>query len=798
MQTLARDLAYALRSWRRRPGPLAAAIGALALGIGASTAVFSVVSGVLLKPLPYDHPERIVMIWQDMRARGGPEREWASPGHFVDWRDKASVVEHVGAVRGWQPNLTDVAEPERLRGAAVSAGYFGALGVPPALGRVFSADDDRPGGPPIAVLSHTVWTRRFGSDPSIVGRAISIDGQPVTIVGVMPASFRPPIIEAEIWSPLRVNSADAPYGMIVLQVLGRLKPGVTLPQAQAAMQALLTHAEQQDPEQQGARIALVPLHDDMVGRVKPVLMVLTGAVGLVLLIACANVASLLLARASERVREITIRVALGATRGQIVRQLLTESLLLSLTGGMIGAWLAWWSVHALVSAAPAAAPRLRDVTLDLTAVAFAAAISIGSALLSGLAPALAASRTQLTSALRNGGRESTGGSRMRSAMVIAEVTVAMILVVGAALLVRSLVALQRVDLGFSTDHVLTASIAPSRGMYRGEEAMRQLYTQILDRAARLPGVEAAAITTILPLSGSDTDFSFSIIGHAPPASPAERPIGWFRIVTPQYFQVMGMRIVQGRAIAREDGPDAPKVVVVNETLARRHWGRESPLGARLDVNGDLITIVGIVGDVHHRGPSTPPEAEMYFPHTQLQPRGGWIVLRTRDNPATVVAPLRQAIREINPNLPLAQVAPTSRLVERALAEPRFLAAVLSGFSALAAALALVGIYSVLSFSVSRRVREIGVRMALGAERGSVVALVLRQSLVLVGAGLLAGGVLSVLLSRVLRTLLFEVKPGDPATIVGMAVLVALAGLVASYAPARRASRIDPIVALRDE
>ena len=798
MYTLARDLAYAVRSWRRRPGPMAAAIGALALGIGASTAVFSVVSGVLLKPLPYDHPERIVMVWQDMRARGGPEREWASPGLFIDWRDRANVFEHVGAVRGWQPSLTDVAEPERLRGAAVSQGYFGALGVPAALGRVFSADDDRPGGPPIAIVSHALWARRFSADPAIVGRAVSLDGQPTTIVGVMPPSFRPPIIEAEIWSPLRVNPAGAAYGMIVLQVLARLKPDVPLAQAQAAMSSLALQIQQDDPEQRGARFALVPLHDDMIGSFKPILLVLTGAVGLVLLIACANVASLLLARASERSREMTIRVALGASRRQIVGQLLSESLLLSLAGGCIGVWLAWWSVHALVAAAPAAAPRLREVSLDLTAVAFAAAISVASAILSGLAPALAASRTQLTSALREGGRESTGSSRVRSVMVVAEVTVAMILVVGAALLVRSLVALQRVDLGFRTDHVMTASISPPRGMFRGEDAMRQLYAQILDRARLIPGVEAAAITSVLPLSGMDTEFTFRIVGRAPPATPAEQPVGWFRIVTPDYFQALGIRVVQGRGLTVADGAEAPRVMVVNETLARRYWGGASPIGARIDVNGDPITIVGIVADVHHRGPSTPPEAEMYFPHTQLAPRGGWVVLRTRDDPAAVVAPLRQVMRDINPNLTLAQVAAVEDLVDRTLAEPRFLASLLSGFSGLAAVLALVGIYSVLSFSVSRRVREIGVRMALGAARGSVIALVLRQSLMLVGAGIAAGALLAVVLSRVLRTLLFEVRPGDPATVAMMAGLIAIAALVASYAPARRASRIDPIVALRED
>jgi putative ABC transport system permease protein len=798
MDIFVRDLAYAIRSWRRRPGAMLAAVAALALGIGANTAVFSVVAGVLLRPLPYDRPERIVMVWQDMRARGGPEREWASPGHFVAWRDKADVFEAVGAVRGWQPNLTGVSDPERLRGAAVSQGYFAALGVPAALGRVFSPEDDAPGGEPIAILSHAMWARRFNSDPSIVGRAISLDGQPTTVVGVMPASFRPPIVEADLWAPIRINPANAPYGMIVLRVLARLKPDVSVGQAQAAMAALASQSQDDDPEMAGARIALVPLHDDMVGSVRAILFVLTGAVALVLLIACANVTSLLLARASERSREITIRVALGAGRSYILRQLLAESTLLALAGGALGAALAWWSVHALVSLAPAAAPRIRDVSVDLQALAFALVISLLAALASGLAPALAAARAELTPALRDGGRESTGGTRMRSALVVFEVAVAVILVVGAALLVRSLVALQRVDLGFRPDHVLTTSISPPRGSYRGEAPIRQLYAQIVERAAALPSVEVAATTSILPMAGMDTDFTFDIVGRAPSATPGGQPVAWFRVVSPDYFRAIGMRIVEGRGITPDDAPETPRVVVLNETLARRYWSGQSPLGQKIDVNGDAITIVGIVADIHQRGPSTPPQAEMFLPGTQMTARGAWLVLRTRGEPAAVVAPLRQIVRDIDPNLPLAQVMPMSQLAERALAEPSFLAVLLSGFSGVAAVLALVGIYSVLSFSVSRRVREIGVRMALGAERRSVVALVLRQSLGLVAVGLIIGSSLAVLLSRVLRTLLFEVKPGDPGTVVAMALLIALAALAASYPPAWRASRIDPIVALRED
>jgi predicted permease len=388
VQGLIRDASYSWRAWRRTPGSLAAALIALALGLGANATVFSIVSCVLLKPLPYADPGRLVMIWQDMRARGGPEREWASPGLFVEWQRRATVFEHLAAVRGWMPNLTGTDEPERLRGAAVSHGYFAALGVPPLLGRVFSEDEDQPEAPPVAVVGHALWTRRFGADPTLVGRTVLLDGQAVAVVGVMPASFRPPILDADIFTPIRINPAQAPRGMIVLRVVGKLKPGIPLAQAQASMSTLAQVLGRDDPEWENARVALVPLHEDLVGHVRPVLLVLAAAVALVLLISCANVGSLLLARASDRAREMTIRIALGASRWHVVRLLLLESLLLSVGGGLLGLLLASWGVRALVSIAPASAPRLQDVALDWPALLFTAALTVLAAALSSLAPVL--------------------------------------------------------------------------------------------------------------------------------------------------------------------------------------------------------------------------------------------------------------------------------------------------------------------------------------------------------------------------------------------------------------------------
>lgn len=803
MDTLRLDVIYALRSWRRKPGLTLAAVLALALGIGANVTVFSFVSGVLLRPLPYTDPDQLVMVWQDRSAKGGPAREVFSPGLFIDWTTRATALQGLAAIRTWGPNLTGkdpsgVDDPERLSGAAVSGSYFTTLGVAPQFGRTFTADDDKPGAPNVVVLSNALWRRRFASSPSAIGSTVQLDGQQAEVIGVMPATFRGAVVDAEIWSPIRIDPANAPRGIIMLRAIARVASGATFDQAQSAMTALQGQLQAEDPELIGARARLIRLQDDVVGPVRPVLLVLSGTVAMVLLIACANVTSLLMARATERRLEISVRAALGADRARIVRQLLAESALLSIVGSGVGVLIAMAGVQALISVAPPDAPRIKDVSIDVWVLVFTAAITALAAVLAGLAPAINASRGALITNLREGAREARGSSRSRSLLVVAEVAAAMTLVVGAGLFVRSLISLQHVDLGFQPTRLLTASVAPPRGTYRGDDALRGLFDGMVERSAQLPGVESAALTSMLPLSGGQIMFNFSIEGRPPGQTPSDQPVAAFRSVSHNFFDTMGMRVLAGRGFSVDDRDGAPGVAVVNQALVKRYWPGETPIGRHIGINGNQLTIVGIVADVHHAGPSATADGELYVPYRQSVPRQGWLVLRTTGDPSAAATPLRAAMKQVDSNLPLARVRSMASLVADSVAQPRFLATLLTAFSGIAAVLALMGVYGLLSFSVSQRVREIGVRMALGGSRRSVVMLVLKQSLSVVIAGVCVGSVMAYWLSRVVRSMLFGVTPGDPTTIVVMGAAVIVASLVASGLPARRAAGVHPVVALRDQ
>lgn len=803
MDSLRLDLIYAARAWRRYPATTIAAILAFALGIGATTTVFSAVSAVLLAPLPYHEPDRLVMLWQDRSGRGGSAREVISPGLFVDWSTRAVAVQDVAAVRGWSPNFTGrtgraADQPERLSGAAVSGAYFATLGVAPALGRVLTIDDDRPGTPTRVVLSHRLWERRFAADPAIVGQPIQLDGQAVEVVGVMPASFQGAVIDVDIWSALRVDPGNAPRGMIFLRAVARLAPGMSLAQAQAAFDTLQQQILTEDPELEGARARVVSLHADLVGPVRPVLVVLAACVGMVLLIACANVASILLARAVHRRAEIGVRVAIGADRVRIIRQLLVESGLLALAGSVGGMGLAAGGISLLVSLAPASVPRLQEIRLDLAALGFSVAIAAVSAVAAGLAPALGAARSSVIDGLREGARGVHGTGGLRRLLVVAEVAIAMTLVIGAALFVQSLIRLQAVDLGFRPQGLLVASVAPPRGTYQGPDAIRDLFDRTLERSSALGGVTSASLTSMLPLSGGDINLSFDIVGRPAPRTPGEAPVASYRAVGLSYFETMGMSLREGRGFTVDDRQGVPGVAVVNEALARRYWERASPVGARLFMNGDELTVIGIVADIHHAGPATPAEAELYVPYKQIPPRQATLVLRTAGDPSSLMPSLRAMMRDIDPALPLGTVRPMTTLVAERIAQPRFMATLLTWFASVAAILAVMGVYGLLAFSVTQRTREIGVRMALGAGRGSVVGMVVRQSLTVVGVGIALGAAAGAMLSQTVQSQLFAVEAGDPMTITLMAALIFGASAVASYFPARRASRVDPVVALRND
>jgi putative ABC transport system permease protein len=794
------DLACALRLSLRQRVPTLLAILALALGIGANTTIFSFVSEAFLRPLPYPDADRLVMVYQDRSATGGAAREVISPGLFVDWSTRAAALEGISAIRNWTPNFAGFdgsgrEEPERFSGAGVTGAYFTILGVAPALGRTFTAEDDRPGVPTAVVLSHRLWTRRFGADPRVIGRTFPLDGQPVTVIGVMPETFTGAVIDADLWNTMRIDPADAPRGIVMLRAIARLRPGVTLASAQAAMEALQIQLRETDPELAGAQARLVPLHDDAVGPVKPVLIVLSGSVVLVLLIACANVSSLLMARGSMRQAETSVRLSLGAGPLHLIRQSLVEGAVFAVPASVLGLGLAYAGVRSLAALAPPSAARLQDVQVDAGALLFTAAIASLATLLASLGPAWLARRANPAPARRAPG--SAGLGRAGQWLIVLEIAAALALSVGAGLFVRSLIGLQHVDLGFRPERLLTASITPPRSGYRGREALTNLLDRALERVGQAPGVESVAFTSVLPLSGMQINFDFRIPGR-PRGGPGRDPIASFRSVSPNFLRTMGMRIVSGRDFGADDREGSPMVVIVNEALVKRYWPEASPVGTRIRINGDEAAIIGIAVDVHHAGPGVPPEGEAYVPYSQLITGSGFLVARTKGDPGSAGPALRAAMRDVDPTLPLANLRTMETLAARSVAQPRFLAGALSVFSGVAAFLALVGAYGLMSFAVGRREREIGVRMALGATRESVLRLVVRQGLALAGLGVLTGVALSLSGARFVGSMLFGVGATDPVTLIVVSTLALVTSAVATYLPARRAATVDPVEALRED
>jgi putative ABC transport system permease protein len=805
MDTLGQDLWLAFRKLRKSPGFTLIAVLTLALGMGANSAIFSVVDAVLLRPLPMADSERLVRVYSVSRSDKGS----SSALDFRDMREKNRSFQELAAADGAELNLTGAGqEPERLQGAQVSAEFFQVLGVQPQLGRVFLSGEDQPGNSRVVVLGHSLWKRRYGGDPAVLGKSLDIAGQPYTVVGVMRPGFDFPS-KAQLWIPLTWEGellAPIRRGAHWLDVYGRLAPGVSLEQAGADLVALTKALEAQYPQTNtGFSARVLPLRDDLVGDVKPALLLLLGAVGLVLLISCANLSNLLLARAVGREGEISVRLALGATPGHIVRQLLVESLVLAVLGGVAGLLMASWSLDALVAFGPKDIPRLDEVAVNGQVLAFSAGLSVLTALLFGLFPALQAARVELGHSLRDVGRSSTGvRHRARNVLVVSETALAVVLLVAAGLLLKSFVRLQQVDPGFRSDHVLTLGLALPESTYpQGGEVTEAFYDRLLERVRALPGVRAVAATHHLPLNGRNTTTSIRDMSRPEPA-PGQLQLAQVRVVTPGFFEVMRVPLERGRLLTAQDAVTGTRGVLISEEAARRYWPGEEPLGRTVELgmsfgNGMMGgEVVGIVGDVRHQGVAKEPFPEVYVPYGQARASDMSLIVRTEGEPLALAASVRAEVRALNKDLPVANVRALETIVGDAVAQPRFLMALVGIFALLALMLAALGLYGVVTFAISQRTRELGIRMALGADARSVVRLVLGQYLQLTALGVGVGLVLAFVASRLLTGLLYTVAAADPWAYVGVTVLLVGVALVASFLPAYRATRIDPAIALKHD
>jgi putative ABC transport system permease protein len=802
MDSLLRDVKFSVRSLLKRPALTIITILTLALGIGANTAIFSVVNAVLWRPLPYNDPARLLMVWENHQARGGPEREWLSPSDFEDWRAQNRVFTHLSAMNDWGPTLTGLDEPEPLVGAAVSHDIFALLGREPSMGRSFLPEEDQPGAANVVVLSNELWQRRFASDRGIIGKSISLNEDRYTVVGVMPAGFKFPVIaNTELWRPLRPTiNASCQRGCLVLRAIARLKPDTSLEKARVEMSTIAHRLEGEYPESNSkVGATLVPLHEQLVGNMRRPLMVLLGAVGFVLLIACANVANLTLARAASREREIAIRSALGARRGRVIRQLLTESGLLALVGGALGLLLAAWLIRLFAGLAPPGALGFDEIGLDRVVLAFTFGIAMLTGLTFGLVPALHASKPDLNNSLKEGkgGTGGVDGGRLRGTLVIAEIALALMLLIGGGLLLKSFLLLQRVDPGFNPDHVLTVRLFLNKTQYPESGQIRSFYTQLLDRLKALPDAQSVAAISTLPLSGNNSDTDFMIEGR--PQPPANQgPVAWFSSVSTDYFRTMDLRLVKGRVFNDRDNEKSPLVVIISETMARRYWPDDEPIGKRIGRPDRWREIVGVVKDVKHFGLDTATPPSMYFPVDQVPARGMTLVLRTAAEPISIAPALRTEIWSIDKNLAIAQVKTMSDLVASSTTQQRFILLLLGCFAALALVLAAIGTYGVMSYAVTQRTHEIGIRLALGARNVNVLWLVIKSGMRLAIIGAVIGLAGAFGLTRLMSSLLFNVTPTDSATFLGVSLGLFAVALAACYLPARRATKVDPMEALRYE
>jgi len=808
METLAQDLRFGIRMLAKNPGFAVIAVVTMALGIGANTALFSVVNGVLLKSLPFKEPERLVFAFETNAKLPSPTIP-ASTLNYRDWKEQNHVFESMGARKQIVVSLTGVEQPERLLGEKVTSDYFSTLGVEPIAGRTFFDEEDKPGGAKVALLSYAFWQRRFGGSSDVLGRTIMLNGSPTTVVGIMPNDYRPNI---ELWLPLAIQYNGADRDLHEIYVIGRLAPGTTRQQAQVEMSAIAARLVEQYPDlNTGWGVSLVPVHDAIVQNIRPALLILFGAVGFVLLIACSNVANLLLARAAAREREIAIRIAMGAGRLRLVRQILTESILVSMVGGALGVLIAMWGTSALISLNPQGIPRANEISVDPRVLAFALAASILSGVLFGFVPALQASKQNLNEVLKEAGKSLMGnarGQRVRNALVVVEVALALILLVGAGLLIRGFSRLQQVDPGFNHQSVLSFQLSLPDANYPKHQQQTAFQKDILARFSALPGVISAASISQAPLDSVGPRYIFWAEGRPLP-TPSEAPIASFRVISPDYFQTLKIPLVAGREFTEADNVDSQAVTIVNENFAKNMWPGEDPIGKRMTVGVPLAaekvewsTIVGVVGNVKHTALNGESGMQMYQcvyqAEFQSPARSMTYLLRTSVNPGSLTEAARSAVASVDSNVPMSNVKTMDQVVYDSVSPFRFNMFLLLLFAAVALALTVIGVYGVMNYAVTQRTREIGIRMALGANPGQVRSLIMRQGLTLsaVGLGIGIAGCFGV--TRLLSSLLYGISATDTTTFAAVALLLAVVASVACYIPARRATKVDPLVALRYE
>ncbi len=793
-----RDARYGVRQLQKNPGFAVVATLTLALGIGATSAMFSVINGVLLRPLPFPDPDALVRVNEIVPQYG---RFTVAPAAFLDWRAQNASFEQIVALQSSSASFAGTDGAERVTNALVSWDFFDLARVQPILGRTFTRDEDTPGRTGVVVLSHAMWQRRFAGAADVAGRTITLNGAPVTIIGVMPAGFQFPR-DAEYWAPLGLDPAKASRGGHYLAVLARLKNGVTVAQAGTEMRVIAERLARQYPKESADESAeVVPLLDQIVGDARQSLLALLGAVAVVVLIACANVANLLLVRASVREKEIAIRTALGAGKARLVRQMLAESLVLAIGGGALGVLLAFAAIGPIRTLSAGSIPRVQDVSIDATVLLFAFASSVATGIFFGLAPAWQASRSGIAGIMKEGGRSSsTGGGRwVRHALLVAEVALSIVLLVGAVLLLRSFARVTGIDPGFRADNVLAFRVALPAATYPEDHHKTAFFDRLMGRLEGLPGVRAAGMIQTLPMRGGYF-LSFSIKGRPEP-KPGSEPSANHRVVSPHYFQALGIPLKRGRLLTEKDTTASPMVAVIDEAFAARHFPNEDPIGHGLDIgNGTdgFYEIVGVVGNVHHGGLEAVASPTMYVPFTQDVFSTMWIVARTDGDPTRLAAGARQAVREIDPALPAYSMTPLRDVIAESVAQRRFSMLLLAAFALTALFLAAVGIYGVVAYSVSQRTQEIGLRLAIGAERRDVLTLVLGGGMRLALAGVVLGIAGALALAQLIATMLFGVTPFDPASYVATAAVLLGVAAAACYLPARRAMNVDPVVAMRQE